>query len=186
MNKAERIELFKKQLALFDNPVYRDCAIVVIEAFPEYFFEVPASTSGRYHPQYALGEGGLVRHTKAAMYFARFMLELEQSTFNPIEKNTIFLALLAHDGWKQGEGGKYLVEHPIEAAEQVQALLIDMLNEEQLEVLYRAIASHMGQWNLDYATKKAILPKPSCNVSKFVHVCDYLASRKQLEFNFEV
>lgn len=48
------------------------------------------------------------------------------------------------------------------------------------------IASHMGQWNTDYKSGKEILPKPSSPLQKFVHQCDYLASRKYLEVNFNV
>lgn len=48
------------------------------------------------------------------------------------------------------------------------------------------ITTHMGQWNTDYKTKEEIMPKPSTKAQSFVHLCDYLASRKFLEFNFEV
>lgn len=39
------------------------------------------------------------------------------------------------------------------------------------------IASHMGQWNVNLYSK-TILPKPKTATQKFVHLCDYLASRK--------
>ena len=48
------------------------------------------------------------------------------------------------------------------------------------------IHSHMGKWNTDYRTKREILPKPKTVVEKFVHTCDYLASRKYLEFKFDI
>ncbi len=47
------------------------------------------------------------------------------------------------------------------------------------------IATHMGQWNTDFKTKKEVLDKPKTGIQKFIHMCDYLASRKCLEFNFE-
>jgi hypothetical protein len=47
------------------------------------------------------------------------------------------------------------------------------------------VASHMGSWNTDYKTKKEILPKPITSMEKFVHLCDYLASRRFLEVNFD-
>ena len=48
------------------------------------------------------------------------------------------------------------------------------------------IKSHMGEWNTDYKTKEEVLPKPESVMQSFVHLCDYLASRKCLEFNFDV
>lgn len=42
----------------------------------------------------------------------------------------------------------------------------------------------MGQWNCD-RDGKVILPKPIALNEQFVHMCDYLASRKIIEVNFE-
>jgi hypothetical protein len=44
----------------------------------------------------------------------------------------------------------------------------------------------MGQWNKDYKTGMEIMPKPKDEYQKFVHLVDYLASRKCLEMNFDV
>lgn len=47
----------------------------------------------------------------------------------------------------------------------------------QMNLIYDLIASHMGQWNTnDYVN--IVLPKPKTQLEKFVHLCDYLASRK--------
>ena len=42
----------------------------------------------------------------------------------------------------------------------------------------------MGQWNTDYNGNE-ILPLPKNRYQKFVHMCDFLASRKffNVEFN---
>ena len=52
--------------------------------------------------------------------------------------------------------------------------------------MFNAINSHMGKWNTDYRTKAIVLPTPKSKVDRFVHLADYLASRKCLEFNFDV
>ena len=44
----------------------------------------------------------------------------------------------------------------------------------------------MGEWNTDYKTKEEVLPLPESEMQKFTHLCDYLASRKMLEVNFDV
>lgn len=156
---------------------------------PEYFFEVAASSTGKYHPKYALGEGGLVRHTKAAVAIAKDLLSLEMyGKYTQDEKDLILVALMLHDGMKHGEpkSAYSKADHPSIVADWLRGNkgFTDMLPEPQLQVLAGAIESHMGQWNTDYRTKKEILPKPKTAIQKMVHMCDYLASRKYLEFDF--
>ena len=48
-----------------------------------------------------------------------------------------------------------------------------------------AVASHMGKWNTSTYSDD-ILPVPETDIQKCVHLCDYLASRKHLIFDFDV
>lgn len=160
-----------------------------IENLPDYFFTVPASSSGKYHPSYALGNGGLVRHTKAAVAIAHelFNLEMFQKQFTEDEQDLILLSLILHDGKKQGDGnGKHTVfEHPLYAAYFIKQRNEEcsILSDKQEQIVCNAISSHMGQWNT--ARNSSVeLPKPTDKIQKFVHMCDYLASRKFLEVNF--
>ena len=43
---------------------------------PAYFWEIGASSSGKYHPKFSQGYGGLVRHTKAACLFLEDLLRM--------------------------------------------------------------------------------------------------------------
>ena len=63
-------EVFKKELTYIKNNRYKENIKVLINLLPDYFFEIPASSTGKYHPYYATGKGGLVRHTKAAVRIA--------------------------------------------------------------------------------------------------------------------
>ena len=47
------------------------------------------------------------------------------------------------------------------------------------------IESHMGEWTYDNYQKKEVLPKPRTAEQRFVHMCDFLASRKFLDIKFE-
>ena len=60
-------EQFTKEIGYIKNPKYKENIEILIDLLPDYFFEVPASSTGKYHPSYALGDGGLVRHVKAAV-----------------------------------------------------------------------------------------------------------------------
>lgn len=188
MNKSK---VFKKELSQIKTiPVY-NFAVAAIEKLPDYFFVTAASSTGKYHPTYALGTGGLVRHTKAAVKIAQQMLELEQykNAFEDTERDLMAVALILHDGLKHGlNGSKYTVaDHPVVMAEFIKndAELKEMLTAEELDFLTGCIASHMGQYNTDYRSDKEIMPKPETEAQQLVHLCDWLASRKWLNVDFE-
>lgn len=182
MNKSKS---FENELNYIKNERIKDNAVRIIDCLPDYFFEIPASSSGRYHPDYALGEGGLVRHTKAAVKIANELINNNKTigdSFNDDEKDLIIVALLIHDGLKLGlEKNDYtLFEHPLLIADYV--LKINDLNFTDAEVkkIIGMLKSHMGQWNKNKEGNE-VLPIPKNNLEKFVHLCDFLASRKFIE-----
>lgn len=167
----------------------KEFATKAVDKLPDYFFEVAASSTGKYHPEYSLGSGGLVRHTKAAVTIAKELLALEHNnTYSDDEKDIILASLILHDGLKHGlaESKFTVATHPTEVANWLKDddELNSMIESSLFEVMLGAISSHMGQWNTDYRSKKEILPKPKTEIEKFVHMCDYLASRKYLLFDF--
>lgn len=183
------MEQFENELKWIKDEQIRNFVHYELEKIPTYFFLVAASSTGKYHPPYALGEGGLYRHTKAAVTLAHDMLGLEMyKKFTDEDHDLILAALMLHDAYKHGEvESRYTIaEHPSVCANALKNSGYEQfLSEEQFVKLYSAIACHMGQWNTDYKTKREILPKPSTAMEKFVHQCDYLASRKYIEINFE-
>lgn len=190
LSKDEKIARFQNEIDAIKNETIKDATVKILtELVPDYFWEVAASSTGKYHPSYALGEGGLYRHTLAAVRIAIGMFPLTSYTDN--EKDLIIAALIFHDGFKHGpEFSKYArADHPVVAAQQVKfycdSYLPDEYGEELGTHLYNLIITHMGQWNTDWKTKKEIMPKPSTSMQRYVHMCDYLASRKYLEFKFE-
>jgi 23S rRNA maturation-related 3'-5' exoribonuclease YhaM len=182
----DRIELFKTELGYIKNQQIRKFTESILHKIPEYFFSVPASSTGKYHPAYALGEGGLVRHTKAAVRIAVEMFRIGYK-FTDDEKDMIVSALILHDTNKSGaEKSEFTVhEHPVLIAEFAQKNKPADMDDEKVKIICGAIASHMGQWNTNKYSK-VTLPVPSTVLQRYVHMCDYLASRKCLEFNFEV
>lgn len=203
MDKKSKILTFEKELKWIKNKNIRRFAIEAISILPDYFFEVPASSTGKYHPEYSLGDGGLVRHTKGAVLIAKTLLDLEMfceqwngdndlpwnNNFTDTEKDIMITALLLHDGMKHGiEGGKYTVAtHPTDMVSFIKSneKICKVIRETILESICSCIASHMGSFNTDYKTGKEILPKPQTSMEKFVHLCDYLSSRRFLEIDFD-
>lgn len=182
-------DYFTKELTYIKNDSIRNDAIILIEDLPDYFFLIPASSTGKYHPKYALGNGGLLRHTKAA---CRIALELLNDPcigekYTADEKDLMILALMLHDGVKSGfEKSEYTkFDHPLLAAEFVESHMDDInLTDEQIELVCECIKTHMGPWTKDYQGNE-VLEKPHTKYQNFVHMCDYLASRKFLEVEFD-
>lgn len=185
----DKAKVFSDELLLIEDDHIREVTKKVITELPDYFFTTAASSTGKYHPEYALGDGGLVRHTKAAVKICSDLLALEynQSKFAPEERDLMIAALILHDGMKHGlNGSKYTVaDHPVVMAKYIQENHFGDFSESQLVTIMCIISSHMGQWNTDYKTGEQIMPKPTTEMQYFVHMCDYLASRKYLVVEFE-
>ena len=97
------------------------------------------------------------------------------------------MALLIHDGLKLGmPEEKYTrFDHPILMADYLMDLE-DVLGLEvnEIEFLGDVIKTHMGVWTTDYNGNE-VLEKPKSKYQNFVHMCDYLASRKCLLVPFD-
>jgi 23S rRNA maturation-related 3'-5' exoribonuclease YhaM len=161
----------------------KDFVRMMLEKLPDYFFKVPASSTGKYHPKFAEGEGGLVRHTIMAVKIADELLRIEM--YMPLleVRDEILAALILHDGLKHGENNSphTVFEHPV--------LMRDFINKNNNGNVFAyrisdLVASHMGQWNTNLRSE-VVLPKPETKAQKFVHMCDYLASRKFFDIGLE-
>ena len=184
-----KVDVFNKEYSYIKDPKLVNDVKYLVSMLPDYFFEVPASSTGKYHPKYALGEGGLVRHTKSAVRMAYELLS------NPIiggkytlhEKDLMIIALILHDGLKSGkEKSQYTkVEHPLLVAEFIKDNMDNLeMDDEDIEFICEVISSHMGAWNKDFDVNE-VLPVPRTKYQSFVHMCDYLASRKFINVEFD-
>ncbi len=186
MNKSLK---FSKELEYIKSEKIKSACQKMIELLPDYFFEVPASSTGKYHPEYALGEGGLLRHTKAAVRIAYELLNdpCIGDKYTQDEKDLMIMALILHDGLKSGlNHEKYTrFDHPILIADYIMDNEEDLgLEVEKIEFLCDAVKTHMGSWTTDY-NGVDVLEKPKTKYQNFVHMCDFLASRKCLLVPFD-
>ena len=186
MNKKD---VFKKELSYIKNEENRRNAEVLISLLPDYFYEIPASSTGKYHPSFSVGEGGLVRHTKAAVRIAYELLNNKTigGIFSDHEKDLIIVSILVHDGLKEGNPKqKFTVfDHPVLAANFVEQNKNELSwSDEDIDMIASMIESHMGEWNTNQYSS-VVLPLPRNRYQKFVHMCDFLSSRKFLDVKFE-
>ena len=185
----KREELFLDELSYIKNDDYADALLNIINMLPEYWLHEAASSTGKYHPEYALNEAGLLRHSKAAMRIG-FELLLDPAIGNKYtdrEKDLMLMSLLVHDGLKLGRPQeKYTrFDHPILMGNFIIDNRDEMgLNEEDAIFMNDVIKTHMGPWTKDYQGNE-VLESPKTKYQNFVHMCDYLASRKCIIVPFD-
>ena len=172
INKSD---FFKRELDLIVNEDLRMAVKSYLEeSVPEYFWEIGASSSGKFHPAFSQGKGGLVRHTKAVVMFAEELLRMSSYAFMRDEyKDYVIAACIVHDtakyGAKEYDKAEYK-NHAPAAAVAFDTWCIS-LDYDCSEFLLNAIASHMGQWSTDRDDR------PFTNIDRCVHMADYMASR---------
>ena len=132
---------------------------------PEYFKTIPSSSSGKYHPSFANGVGGLMRHTIAVAYIVHQITGLQFLRFRQKDRDRLLSAALLHDTFKQGEtqegtGSTMLMDHAKIAASKIE--------DDDIAAL---VLSHMGEWGMN---------KPGNWRAFILHLADYIASRKYI------
>lgn len=181
-------EIFNTELNYIKDSRIKESTITILDMLPDYFYEVPASSTGKYHPEFSLGTKGLVRHVKVAVRLAKELLDDPSigDKYTSIEKDVMLMTLILHDGLKSGlVYNRYTqANHPT----LIKNFVLEnkdklSLSDSELDLFAHAVESHMGPWNTDYEGRE-ILPKPKSKYENFVHMCDYLASRKFLNVNF--
>ena len=185
----DKIKLLKTEIDQIKDERLRNNLEIIVSNLPDYFFTIPASSTGKYHPSFSLGNGGLLRHSKVAFKIAIELLNTStfSTDFSEKDRDLILMSILVHDGLKKGKiEEKYTrFDHPILMANYIIELKDKLsLNEEEINFIHDAIISHMGEWNTN-PYSKVILPIPETKYQKFVHLCDYLASRKFLDVTFK-
>ncbi len=180
-----KYENFNKELDYINDERLKENAKIILNNLPDYFYQVQAASTGKYHPKYALGDKGLIRHVKAAVCIAHNLFEIYK--FDNHTKDIIIISILIHDGLKHGFiQDKYSkFEHPLLIAQLLEQIKNKLtLTEEEIKEITDNVASHMGKFNTNNYSDIA-LPLPNSVTQKFVHMCDFLASRKQILFEFD-
>ena len=181
--------IFDVEIGYIKDKEIKEATRKLIDMLPDYFFKVPASSTGKYHPKCSNVEGGLVHHTKLAVRIAQDLMNngMLFNKFTPREHDLILLALIMHDGFKHGlTQEKYVrFDHPIISAEFVREHALEVgLTKEDGDLLYDIISSHMGEFNTS-SYSKVVLPLPKTAIQKFVHMCDDISSKKYCDAEFD-
>lgn len=175
---------FARELNYIHNEDIQNYAIEMLRLAPGYFFSAPSSSGGKYHPAYENAKGGLVIHTKAVVYYLTQFFNLDMVHFSEREKDLLIVSALLHDVKKNGNNTHCeftQFDHPIIAANFItQYSDCGIISADEIKFVADAVISHMGQWN-KRGNKE--LPLPESSAQKLLHICDYLASRKDIDLS---
>ena len=183
MNK---IKYFNTEINYIKNEIYREDIKFLINLLPDYFFQIPASSTGKYHPKFASTKNGLLKHTKAAVRIAHDLFDTVNN-FTDNDKDLIIMALIMHDGLKKGEVEEEYTrfDHPLLVSKLIMENAKNLkMSTDDVRKMCQLIESHMGKWNTNKYSK-VVLPTPKNELEKYVHRCDFLASRSYLNIKFE-
>ena len=176
MNKSK---YFEREIALIKNEDYQGFIKHYLDNYvPDYFWEIGASSSGKYHPQFSQGEGGLVRHTKAVVLFAEELLRMSSYMYMSEEhKDYVIMACIVHDTCKYGAreyDKECYKDHAKNAVNLVDSAWFGYFGINASEFFLSAIKCHMGQWSEREN-------RPFTNIDRCVHMADYMASRNFID-----
>lgn len=200
--------LFTKEIEYIQNDTLKDIVRDTLNAAPQCIQIIPASFSGRYHPKADLGDGGLVCHVRTVTALAYSLMDsdcFKDICFGTdakvdyedlvIYQDAAIAACILHDCMKSDDSPKHstVFDHPLKAANLFKEIARKYITDENMEymkkvvpLIHGAISSHMGKWNTAPYAKGITLPKPETGLEVYVHLCDYVASRKFFDFNFDV
>ena len=190
MSEKEKIQLFVNEINDIEDEKLKTFTIKLLLGAPEYFYTIPASSSKKYHPPFTREEGGLIKHTRLAVFFA--LNQAEALNFSRHECDLLIISAIAHDILKQGSGKtKFTVfNHPKLASEYVmdmQSKYPKLISKKDAKIIADAVICHMGKYAHDkeYIKNNDPLPLPSSPFQQALHIGDLLASRIQiLDFEF--
>lgn len=186
-NNNERLEPLRAEIDIIQSPYLRVLAEEVLLAAPKCFWSMPASSTGKYHPDFALGDGGLVRHTRMVVRISRDLLDMHGILPNDHRYSLIVTAALLHDCCKKNDDELYTAfDHPIRAQKLIERIAADVMPKRMpgyakvyphLPTLCDLVGRHMGRWSTSrHSTQQ--LPMPRTCFERLLHTADYIASRK--------
>lgn len=155
---------------------------------PDYWFTKPASSTGKYHPQFANGHLGLAKHSLyVAMTWEYFWKGLEEVfDYDTIIYECGLIATTFHDAVKYGYQflyNKYTTKtHPEDAAEWIkdridvlesEGVYLDSVSDYIDSYILSAVEHHQGPWSTKGLGQTFY--------DRIIFLCDYVASQPLFE-----
>lgn len=188
MNKTDKQKIFSLLLKDFETEEMQMYFMDMVAEIPDYIFTMPSSTTQKYHNKTQRQKFGQIYHLYmfSSILNHRLNLEWNKGTYySPSIRDALRCVAVFHDAVKCGwNGSQYTVaNHPMLAADWVRNTKVQHdINPVFKEFIARCCESHSGEWNKDKKGEE-IMPKPRCEAEFFIHECDYLSSRADLDMS---
>lgn len=186
MSRAK--EFFSNELDQIKDKNIRSFTEYCLDNAPPYFWVVPSSSTGKYHPPQSLGTGGLVRHTRSAVYFADILCRAYGVEGRA--KDIIISAVLSHDLAKYDLPMRphTVSNHDKISADYVFNLAKQFVSEgnilavEDAQAICKGIAFHYGRWTTEDRRKK--FSEEYSTTELIVHLADMVSAGREVSLGF--
>lgn len=184
MKKAKICKLLTAQ---FETEEFKNYFMDMIEHIPDYVFEMPSSTSGKYHNETQCQRFGQLYHVFMFQSILEHRLRLKGNKErypSPQERDAMRCVPMFHDAVKCGwNGSQYTVyDHPKLAAQWVMDTAVDHdVPQQYRQMIADMCEAHSGEWNKD-RKGNVIMAEPQNDREFFIHECDILSSRADLDW----
>ena len=186
MTDEKKVSVFLSLLSRFETDEMRLYCRDMIKQMPDYIFEIPSSTSGKYHNATQCRPHGQVYHIIMFAEILNYLLNIKfnQEKFkSPRQRDAMRCVPIFHDALKCGlDGGLWTVhEHPMLAGTWVRETRVEHdIDEGAKEAIARMCERHSGEWTTS-SRSKVILPEPENEMERIIHMCDILSSRNNID-----
>lgn len=186
MENKDKRKIFSIIEGNFETQEIKDYFFDMVEHIPDYIFTMPSSTSGKYHNKTQCQQFGQLYHEFmfASILEHRLRLKGNKEKFNTPEiRDCMRCVPFFHDAVKCGwNGSKFTVaEHPMLAAQWVRETKVEHdIDEQYKEMIACMCEAHSGEWNKSRSGKE-IMPEPRNEMEFFIHECDILSSRNDID-----
>lgn len=187
MTREEKQKVFEPIAKNFETEEFRAYFLDMVAEIPDYIFTMPSSTSGKFHNATQCQMYGQIYHIYMfdSILNHRLRLKLNKELYpTPEERDAMRCVPVFHDAIKCGwNGSRYTVQdHPILASKWVLSTKVthDIPNEFK-QMIADMCEAHSGEWNKNRAGQ-VIMSEPRNPREFFIHECDILASRADLDY----
>ena len=168
---------FENEVNLINDNYVKRLTIQCIEHAPSYFWEIPSSSTGKYHPIDENVPGGKYFHSQR---FVRLAYDLcKDLNVSGRDRDFVIAASIMHDFCSNGyptNSGSTIMGHGALWLNIVREFMPKeaITAEPEIKTIAWLIEEHMGIWDIP-------LTEPKDKLSMIVHLSDYVASREYIQ-----
>lgn len=187
MTKEQKQKIFEPISRNFETDEFRSYFMDMVAEIPDYVFTMPSSTSGKFHNKTQCQTYGQIYHVYMfdSILNHRLRLKMNKELYStPEERDAMRCVPVFHDAVKCGwNGSQYTVQdHPLLASRWVMETQTEhKVPDEYKKMIADMCEAHSGEWNKS-RSGQVIMSEPRNAREFFIHECDILSSRADLDY----